>query len=50
MKRILDAMVDSENFQEVVNKLLEIKRSELQIKSEMDKRERSEDDIFDDDK
>ncbi|MCH2178930.1 MAG: hypothetical protein MK106_09005 [Mariniblastus sp.] len=50
MKRILDAMVDSENFQEVVNKLLEIKRSELQIKSEMDKRERLEDDIFDDDK
>ena len=49
MKRILDAMADSENFQEVVNKLLEIKRSELQIKSEMDKREKSDDDIFDDD-
>ncbi len=50
MKRILDAMVDSENFQEVVNKLLEIKRNEMQIKTEMDKREKDEDDIFDDDK
>ena len=50
MKRILDAMVDSENFQEVVNKLLEIKRNEMQIKTEMDKRNKNEDDIFDDDK
>ena len=50
MKRILDAMEDSENFQEVVNKLLEIKRNEIQIKTEMDKRNNNDDDIFDDDK
>jgi len=30
--------------------LLEIKRNEMQIKAEMDKRNKNEDDIFDDDK
>lgn len=46
MKQILDSMVDSENFQEAVNKLLEIKRLEERLKGEINKRDKS-DDIFD---
>ena len=49
MKKILDAMSDSENFQEVINKLLEIKRGEQQIRSETERQTRPDDDIFDDD-
>ncbi len=49
MKKILDAMSDSENFQEVINKLLEIKRGEQQIRSETERQTKPEDDIFDDD-
>jgi hypothetical protein len=55
MKTILDAMVDSENFQEIVNKLLEVRRGENQIKSEIERRNKpdkpsfDEDEIFDDD-
>ncbi len=47
MKQIMDAMVDSENFQEVVNRLLEIKRGENQIKEEIRKRQPDENEIFD---
>lgn len=47
MKRIMAAMVDAENFQEVVNKLLEIKRGEDQIRSEINKRKPAENEIFD---
>jgi hypothetical protein len=46
MKRILDSMFDSENFQEAVNKLLEIKRLEERLKGEIKKRN-NPDDIFD---
>ncbi len=46
MKRILDSMFDSENFQEAVNKLLEIKRLEERLKGEIKKRNKP-DDIFD---
>jgi hypothetical protein len=49
MKQIMDAMVDSENFQEVVNRLLEIKRGENQIKEEIRKRKPDENEIFDED-
>ncbi len=49
MKRIMNAMVQSETFQEVVNKLLEIKRGQDQIKSEVKKRKPNEADIFDED-
>ncbi len=55
MQRIMAAMVDSENYQEVVNKLLEIKRGEDRIKSEINSRKEKrnetiiEEDIFDDD-
>lgn len=48
MKQILDSMVDSENFQEAVNKLLEIKRLEERLKGEIIKRNKP-DDIFDPD-
>jgi hypothetical protein len=54
MKRIMSAMEDSENFQEVVNRLLEIKRGEDQIQSEIKRRQAEEgntildEDIFDD--
>ena len=49
MKRIMNAMVQSETFQEVVNKLLEIKRGQDQIKVEIKKRKPAETDIFDED-
>ena len=38
MQRIASAMQDSESFQEIVNKLLEIKRSEVALIGEIDKR------------
>ena len=49
MKRIMNAMVQSETFQEVVNKLLEIKRGQEQIKVELKKRKPKDVDIFDED-
>ena len=49
MKKIMDAMVQSETFQGVINKLLEIKRGEDQIKSEIQRRKPDEKDIFDED-
>ena len=48
MKKILDAMNDSENFQEVINDLLEIKEDSNAVKSEIEKRLKPKD-IFDDD-
>jgi hypothetical protein len=48
MKRILDAMNDSENFQEVINDLLEIKEDSASVKSEIEKKLKPKD-IFDDD-
>ena len=48
MKRILDAMTESENFQEVINKLLEIKGGEENIKKEIEKRSQPKN-IFDED-
>lgn len=57
MRQILAAMEDSENFQEVVNKLLEIKRSEERMKQQLNQQGNPEkifDDpgkgVFDDDK
>ena len=47
MQKIMNAMKDSENFQEVINKLLEIKRGENQIKAEIKRRKPEESDIFD---
>lgn len=49
MQRIMNAMVQSETFQEVVNKLLEIKRGQDQIKAEVKKQKPNESDIFDED-
>jgi hypothetical protein len=49
MKRVLDAMVDSENFQEIVNKLVEIKRNEERLKNEIEKRSQPRSDIFEPD-
>ncbi len=49
MQRIASAMQDSESFQEIVNKLLEIKRSEVELIGEIDKRKSKEEDIFDED-
>ena len=49
MKRIMNAMVQSETYQEVVNKLLEIKRGQDQIKVEVKKRKPDDEDIFDED-
>ena len=54
MKRIIEAMADSEDFQAIVNDLLEVKRRQKQIISELDKKKKpdqgvfDEDDIFDD--
>jgi hypothetical protein len=48
MKRILDAMNDSENFQEVINDLLEIKEDSASVKSEIEKKLKPKD-IFDED-
>jgi len=48
MRQILDSMVDSENFQKAVNKLLEIKRLEERLKGEILNRNKP-DDIFDPD-
>ncbi len=51
MQRILSAMEDSETYQEVVNKLIEIKRSEEKVRElTREKKQSSGDDIFDDDK
>ena len=47
MKRILDAMNDSENFQEVINDLLEIKEASNEVKSDIEKKLKPKD-IFDD--
>lgn len=47
MKQIMDAMTDSEEFQEVVNRLLEIKRGENRIREEIEKRRTDETEIFD---
>ena len=49
MRQILDSMVDSENFQKAVNKLLEIKRLEERLKNEIQNRNKPED-IFDPEK
>ena len=49
MKKIMDAMVQSETFQGVVNKLLEIKRGEDQIINEIQRRKPDEKDVFDED-
>ena len=55
MKQIMSAMEESESFQEAVNKLLEIKNGENQIRADLQKRRANvqddldEDDIFDDD-
>ncbi|MEM9409677.1 MAG: hypothetical protein AAGA30_01100 [Planctomycetota bacterium] len=49
MQKIMSAMKDSENFQEVINKLLEIKRGENQIKAEIKRRKPAETDVFDED-
>ena len=48
MKKILDAMNDSENFQEVINDLLEIKEDSNEVKSDIEKKLKPKD-IFDDD-
>ncbi len=48
MKTILDSMVDSENFQELVNKLLEIKSGEQKLKDAI-KNKTKKDNIFDED-
>ena len=47
MKKILDAMNDSENFQEVINDLLEIKEDASAVKSDIEKKLKPKD-IFDD--
>ena len=49
MKRIASAMQDSESYQELVNKLLEIKRAEERIKVGIKKRKPDEKDVFDED-
>jgi hypothetical protein len=46
MRTVLAAMEDSENFQEVVNKLLEIKRAEERMQQQLKKKETPAD-IFD---
>jgi hypothetical protein len=47
MKKILDAMNDSENFQEVINDLLEIKEDSNEVKSDIKKKLKPKN-IFDD--
>ena len=49
MKVIMDAMVKSETFQGVVNKLLEIKRGEERLNDEIDRQKPDIKDIFDED-
>ncbi|MFO0264243.1 MAG: hypothetical protein ACK53V_21655, partial [Planctomycetota bacterium] len=46
MRSILAAMEDSENYQEVVNKLLEIKRAEERMQKQLKQKE-TPDGIFD---
>lgn len=50
MRIILSAMEDSEKFQDVVNRLLELKRLEERIGSELKSRGETPDDIFDKEK
>ena len=47
MKKILEAMNDSENFQEVINDLLEIKEDSQEVQSGIEKKLKPRD-IFDD--
>jgi hypothetical protein len=49
MKRILDAMNDSENFQEIINDFLEIKEASIGIRKDIEK-ELKPKNIFDDNK
>lgn len=47
MRAILAAMQSSENFQEAVNRLLEIRRIEQNMRKEIDKSGKANDDVFD---
>ena len=49
MKTILDAMADSENFQAIVNDLLEVKERQKQIIRDLKKKQKPDQDIFDED-
>ena len=49
MKTILDAMADSEDFQAIVNDLLEVKRRQKQIIIEIEKKRKPDKDVFDED-